>query len=149
MPFSSTSLLQFDELKELLARYAGSSAGRGLILALTPHNDHFLLESDLAEAGEAIGYLREVSGAQETARGAAIRLRFDQLRDVELAVRTLRVEGAALEGREIVDLFHTLSIAGEYRGLLAAVATLSEFGRFARHCTSLPASVFARCEPGG
>ncbi|MGI9073772.1 MAG: endonuclease MutS2 [Bryobacteraceae bacterium] len=123
MPFSSASLLQFDELKELLAKYAGSVAGRALVFALTPHNDRFALEADLAEAGEAIGYLRGVSGAQETARGAAIRLRFDQVRDVDVAVRTLRVEGAALEGREILDLFHTLSLAGEYRGLLAAVAT--------------------------
>ena len=122
MPFSSASLLQFDELKELLAKYAGSVAGRALVFALTPHNDRFALETDLAEAGEAIGYLQEVSGAQETARGAAIRLRFDQVRDVDVAVRTLRVEGASLEGREIVDLFQTLSLAGEYRGLLIAVA---------------------------
>ncbi|MGI8958572.1 MAG: endonuclease MutS2 [Bryobacteraceae bacterium] len=123
MPFSSTSLLQFDELKELLAKYAGSASGRALVFALTPHNNRFALDSDLAEAGEAIGYLREVAGAQESARGAAIRLRFDQLRDVDVAVRTLRVEGASLEGREIVDLLHTLSLAGEYRGLLGAVAT--------------------------
>jgi DNA mismatch repair protein MutS2 len=122
MPFSGASLLQFDELKELLAKYAGSVAGRALVFALTPHNNRFALESDLAEAGEAIGYLREVSGAQETARGAAVRLRFDQVRDVELAVRTLRVEGASLDGPEILDLFHTLSLAGEYRGLLLAVA---------------------------
>jgi DNA mismatch repair protein MutS2 len=122
MPFSSTSLLQFDELKELLAHYGGSAAGRALVVTLAPHTDRLLLEADLADAGEAIGYLREVSGAQETGRGAAIRLRFDQLRDVEGGVRTLRVEGASLEGREILDLFHTLSLAGEYRGLLLSVA---------------------------
>lgn len=122
MPFSSTSLLQFDEMKELLAHYAGSAAGRALVLALEPQKDRFALEADLAEAGEAIGYLRELSGAQETGRGAAIRLRFDKLRDVEGAVRVLRVEGASLEGREILDLFYTLSLAGEYRGLLLSVA---------------------------
>ena len=122
MPFSSTSLLQFDELKEVLAKYAGSAAGRALVFALEPHHDHFGLEADLAEAGEAIGYLREVSGAQETARRAAIRLRFDQLRELEGALRTLRVEGASLESREILDLFHTLSVAGEYHGLLLSVA---------------------------
>src|SRR5947208_15635942 len=116
MPFTSASLLQFDELKELLAKYAGSAAGRALIFAVLPHNDRFVLDADLAEAGEAIGYLREVSGAQDTARGAAIRLRFDQLRDIEGPVRTLRVEGASLDGREILDLFHSLALAGEYRG---------------------------------
>ncbi|MFL6354324.1 MAG: endonuclease MutS2 [Bryobacteraceae bacterium] len=135
MPFSSTSLLQFDELKELLAKYAGSAAGRALIFGLAPQDNRVGLEADLAEAGEAIGYLREVSGAQETAHGAAIRLRFDQVRDVEVAVRTLRVEGASLEGREILDLFHTLSLAGEYRGLLAAVA--ERYPRLARRSANL------------
>jgi DNA mismatch repair protein MutS2 len=135
MPLNSTSLLQFDELKELLAKYAGSAAGRALVFALDPHNDRFGLEADLAEAGEAIGYLREVSGAQETARGAAIRLRFDQLREVEGALRTLRVEGASLEGREILDLFHTLSVAGEYHGLLLSVA--ARYPRLARRAENL------------
>jgi DNA mismatch repair protein MutS2 len=135
MPFSSTSLLQFDELKELLAKYAGSAAGRVLVFALEPQKDRFALESDLAEAGEAIGYLREVCGAQKSARGAAMRLRFDQLRDVEGPVRILRVEGASLDGHEIVDLFHTLSLAGEYRGLLLSVA--ERYPRLAQRARTL------------
>ncbi|MGA8027302.1 MAG: Smr/MutS family protein, partial [Bryobacteraceae bacterium] len=122
MAFSSTGLLQFDELKELLAAYAGSLAGRALVHALEPRHELPELESDLAEAGEAIAYLREVSGAQPTAGGAAIRLRFDQLRDIEAPLRTLRVEGASLDGREILDLFQTLAVAGEYRGILLSVA---------------------------
>ena len=122
MSFSSIGLLQFEELKDLLAGYAGSLAGRTLVHDLAPRRDRLALEADLADAGEAIGYLREVSGAQETARGAAVRLRFDQLRDLEAPVRMLRVEGASLDGPRILDLFHTLAIAGEYRGLLLAVA---------------------------
>ncbi|MBV9301441.1 MAG: Smr/MutS family protein [Acidobacteriaceae bacterium] len=122
MPFSSESLLQFGELKELLAKYAGSIAGRSLVLELVPRRDRAALEADLAEASEAIGYLREVSGAQEPSHGAAIRLRFDQLRDIALSLRTLRVEGASLDGRQILDLFHTLALAGEYRGILLSVS---------------------------
>ena len=87
MSFSSSGLLQFPELKDLLAKYAGSAAGRALVEELEPHRDRARLESDLAEAGEAIGYLRETSGAQEAKAGAAIRLRFDQLRDIETAQR--------------------------------------------------------------
>ncbi len=123
MPFSSTALLQFDELKELLAGYAGSTAGRALIHALEPRSERIPLEDDLAEVGEAIGYSRELSGAQETARGAAIRLRFDQLPGIEAPVRTLHVEGASLEGREILDLFQTLTLAGEYRTILLSAST--------------------------
>ncbi len=122
MSFSGAALLQFDELKDLLAEYAGSSAGRALIYTLEPNRDRPTLEADLADAGQAIDYLRELSGAQTAGRGAAIRLRFDQLRDIDAAVRTLRVEGASLGGREILDLFHTLAIAGEYRAILVSLA---------------------------
>ncbi|HTU48034.1 MAG TPA: Smr/MutS family protein [Bryobacteraceae bacterium] len=135
MPFSSTALLQFDELKELLASYAGSSAGRALIDALVPKHDRFAIEADLADAGEAIAYLRELAGAQETTRGAAIRLRFDQLPEIEHSLRTLRVEGASLDGREILDLFQTLTIAGEYSGILLSVR--DRYQRLARRATEL------------
>ncbi len=135
MPFSSTALLQFDELKDLLAGYAGSLAGRALLYAIEPHHDRFALESNLADAGEAIGYLRELSGAQETARGAAIRLRFDRLPDIEAPLRILRVEGASLDGREILALFQTLAVAAEYRGILVSVA--SRYPRLAHRAHAL------------
>ncbi|MBV8830743.1 MAG: endonuclease MutS2, partial [Acidobacteriaceae bacterium] len=135
MSFSSSGLLQFPELKDLLGKYAGSAAGRALVEELEPHRDRARLESDLAEAGEAIGYLRETSGAQEAKAGAAIRLRFDQLRDIETPARILRVEGASLDGREILDLFHTLALAGEYRGILLGVA--ERFPLLARRATKL------------
>ncbi len=128
--FSSTGLLQFEELKELLARYAGSAAGRELVGALEPHRDRTVLEADLAEAGEAIAYLRDAAGGESAARGATVRLRFDQLRDVGPAVRILQVEGTSLEGREILDLFHTLALAGEYRAVLLGVS--ERFPRLAR-----------------
>lgn len=135
MSFSSAALLQFDDLKDLLARYAGSSAGRALVLALDQHRDRFALENGLADAGEAIVYLREVSGAQEAARGTAVRLRFDQVRELDAVVRVLQVEGASLDGREILDLFHTLAIAGEYRGILLSVS--DRYPRLAQRASKL------------
>ena len=39
MSFSSIELLQFAELQTLVARYAGSNAGRTLVEALNPHSD--------------------------------------------------------------------------------------------------------------
>ena len=123
MPFSSTELLQFDDLRELLAGYAGSEAGRVLIYALDPHSERARLEADLADAGEAIAYLREVSGQATAPSGAAIRLRFDQLPPVEESVRILKVAGASLDGRQILDLFATLALAGEYRSILQAAAS--------------------------
>ena len=135
MAFDSTELLQFGELKDLLAGYAGSEAGRDLVAALEPHSERSALEADLADAGESIAYLRELSGAQQTSRGAAIRLRFDQLRDIASSLRILRVEGASLEGRQIMDLFHTLALAGEYRAILLSVS--ERFPRLARRAHHL------------
>ena len=123
MSFSSTELLQFNELVDLLANYAGSAAGRELVYSLEPHRDLAALESGLAEAGEAISYLREISGAQQASSASLIRLRFDQLPSIDIAVRVLKVEGASLEGRQIQDLFATLAVAGEYRGILQKVAS--------------------------
>jgi DNA mismatch repair protein MutS2 len=122
MPYSSIGLLQFDEFIELLRTYAGSEDGKDLVSGLAPHSERASLEADLAEAGEAIAYLREISGAQQATSGAAIRLRFDQIRPIGGCIRILRVEGASLEGVQIRDLFATLMLAGEYRGILQRVA---------------------------
>jgi DNA mismatch repair protein MutS2 len=135
MPFSSSVLLQFDELKELLASYAGSAAGKQQMLECEPRPNRPAVENDLAETSEAIAYLRDAASPQKAAAGAAIRLRFDQLRDIEAPLRLLRVEGARLEGLEILDLFHTLSLAGEYRALLLAVA--DRYPRLARRAQNL------------
>ncbi|MFZ0588900.1 MAG: Smr/MutS family protein [Bryobacteraceae bacterium] len=120
MPFRGADVLQFGELKELVASYAGSAAGKQKILDCDTEADRLAIEASLAEAGEAIAYLLEVSSPQKAAHGAVVRLRFDQIRPVP-SLPLLRVQGARLEGPEILDLFQTLFIAGEYRALLLAV----------------------------
>lgn len=135
MSFSGRGLLQFNELREKLAGYAGSAAGRKLVESIEPHQDLAALESDLAEAGEAIGYLRELAGAQPASSHAAIRLHFDQLPAIDLALRLLKVEGASLDGRQIQDLFATLALAGEYRSILQKTA--SRFPLLAAHSAKL------------
>ena len=67
--------------------------------------------------------------------GDLLRLRFDQLRDVEGAVRILKVEGASLAGREILDLFHNFALAGEFRAALLSV--VARFPRLARRAHNL------------
>jgi DNA mismatch repair protein MutS2 len=135
MSFSSTDLLQFEEFKELLARYAGSNAGRELVGDLEPQRDRLAVTAALAEVGEAINYLRELSGPQTGGSANVIRLRFDQLRDIETPVRILQVEGASLDGPAILDLFHTLALAGEYRGAL--LSTTERFPRLAQRAHKL------------
>jgi DNA mismatch repair protein MutS2 len=118
MPFSSIQTLQFPELLDLLAQYAGSLAGRSLVYGLEPNTNRPILEAALKEAGEAIDYLRDTGES----KSSLLRLRFDQLRDVETPVKTLMVHGASLDGRQILDLFHTLALAGEYRGVLISLS---------------------------
>lgn len=134
MPFSSQSLLQFEELKVLVASYAGSEAGAELLLEVDPGGNRFAVEADLADAGEAITYLREAANP-EGSRGAAVRLRFNQLRDVRPSLTVLRVEGARLDGKALLDLFQVLEIAGEYRTLLVGVR--ERFPRLARRADAM------------
>ncbi|MGH9626008.1 MAG: endonuclease MutS2, partial [Bryobacteraceae bacterium] len=97
-----------------------------------------MLDNALADAGEAIAYNAELSGTQQTGRGAPIRLRFDQLRDLEGPLGVLQIEGAALTGSQILDLFHSLAIAGEYRAALLSVAErYPHLARLARQLVDL------------
>ena len=135
MPFSSTELLQFDELRDLVAKYAGSSAGRKLAENLAPHHELAQLESDLADLREAIFYARDAAGAEQSSGSALVRLRFDRLPAIDSSLRILRVEGASLEGRQIQDLFTTLAVAGEYRAALQK--SVNRFPRLAARASHL------------
>jgi DNA mismatch repair protein MutS2 len=135
MSFHGAALLQFDELKDLIASFAGSVAGKQRVLSCGTSGSREAAEADLAEAGEAIGYLRDASEPQRAAQGVTVRLRFDQLRDLEGILRLLRVEGARLDGLEILDVFHVLSISGEYRAVLASSS--GRYPRLGRRAQSL------------
>src|SRR5579885_3349053 len=116
----STELLEFDDLKRLLAGYAGSAGGRARVEALELCIDRAAIEEQLALVGEAIGYLREQLTRQPAGRAAAIRLNFSQIPDVAMQLRILRIAGASLDGLQLLELFRVLSLAGEYRAVLHA-----------------------------
>ena len=59
-------------------------------------------------------WARRVS-RKPAARGAAIRIRFDSIPDVSAILPMLRIEGAALEPKQILDLTRLLEQAGEIR----------------------------------
>jgi DNA mismatch repair protein MutS2 len=125
MQKASTALLEFDALKNLLARYVSSPGARRLLEALAPASDLSELEPALAVTAEAIGYWRASSQPQPAARGAAVRFRFDGLPDLSPHGAKLAIEGAVLEAREILELLQTLDRACDIRAVLKAVS-----GRF-------------------
>jgi DNA mismatch repair protein MutS2 len=115
------SVLEFESLRALLARYLRTPLGRAQLDLIEPLSDRAAIEIALAEASEALEYLRTASQPQAPVRGAAIRLRFESGADPGPAVGRLRIEGAVLDGIEIFELTRLLDFAGECRSVLTAL----------------------------
>ena len=132
---TSAEVLEYESLRELLGRYVSSPLGRGLLEKIAPHGDRARLEEDLAEAAEAIGYLRTAARPHPAGRGAAIRIDFSQLPDLGPAIHKLRIEGASLDPREIFDLFTLLDRAADAKSVLTAVQ--ERFPRLGRRAQAI------------
>ena len=122
MKATSADVLEYESLRALLGRYVSSPPGKAELARIAPHADAARLDADLADAGEAIEYLRTAARPQTAARGAAIRLDFSGIPDLTEAVHKLRIEGASLEGNEIFELFGVLDRAADAKSVLQAVA---------------------------
>ncbi len=118
----SADLLEFEALRALLGGYIRSPLGAGELEKVEPHADRAALEITLSDTAEAIEYLKSAMQPQTASRGAAIRIRFDAIPDIEHAVGILRIEGAGLEAKQIFELTHLLEQAGEIRSILASAA---------------------------
>jgi DNA mismatch repair protein MutS2 len=132
---TSAAVLEFEALRQLLGRYISSPLGRRELEKVAPHADGARLAGDLAEAGEAVEYLRAAARPQPAARGAAIRIDFSGLPDVEPSVHKLRIEGASLDPKEIFDLFLLLDRAADAKSLISAAA--ERFPRLGRRAQTI------------
>src|ERR1035441_5858906 len=122
MKATSATTLEYESLRALLGRYVSSPPGKAELARIAPHTDAARLAADLADAGEAVEYLRSAARPQTAARGASIRIDFGGFPDLTEAVHKLRIEGASLEGKEIFDLFGVLDRAADAKSVLNAVA---------------------------
>lgn len=116
MPFTGLDALEWDQVHALVARGIASPAGAIEMEGVAPSIDSERIEHDLAETGEAMEFLRAAS------QGKAIRVNLNGLPDVAKSVQKLRIEGAALEPREIFDLILFLDRAADAKSSLAAAA---------------------------
>jgi DNA mismatch repair protein MutS2 len=114
----SADLLEFEPLRELVGRYVGSPLGRAELDRLAPHSDRAALVNALADVAEAIAYQGASRQPQAAGRGSAIRLRFNSIPDVAAALSVLRIEGAMLEPKQILELGRLIEEAGEIRAAL-------------------------------
>jgi DNA mismatch repair protein MutS2 len=119
---TSGETLEFDALKEVLGRYLSTALGRRELAKVRPLSERNRIRAFLDETAEALEYQRlATQGPQQGGRGAAIRLRFDAPADIERTVQKLRIEGAALDGKEIFDLSGLLDRCGEARHTLTSL----------------------------
>jgi DNA mismatch repair protein MutS2 len=109
--------------------------GRSELRDIAPLNNRPAIENALADAAEAIEYLRASSNPQTAGRGAAIRPRFDLGADPEPLVARLRIQGATLEAAEIFELARLLDAASEARSMV--LSARERFPRLAAHASSI------------
>src|SRR5437870_3522316 len=88
MDFSLVSL-EFDRLKELLARYMSTDAARELLQKLQPSTDEAALDEEHTTTAEAMSYLRE------------FRVGFSDIALLPEALHKLTIAGSTLEIPEI------------------------------------------------
>jgi DNA mismatch repair protein MutS2 len=101
---SSSRVLEFDALRELLRGYASSPLGQERISALVPSTERAWIEGQQELAGE-IREFRRVGG----------RFDFSGLIKIGLLVEKSRIAGAALETSEIRDVILVVDRAAEWR----------------------------------
>lgn len=118
LPKFSADLLEFEALRQLVGRFVQSPLGHAELAQITPHSDRAELEKTLAEAGEAVAYVRASQQPQAVSRGSAIRVSFGSIPDVAATLPMLRIEGASLEAPQILQLTRFLEQAGEVRSAL-------------------------------
>jgi DNA mismatch repair protein MutS2 len=101
---SSERVLEFDQLRQLLAIYTGSPLGHERVMQLTASRDRQWIERQQQLATELRGYLR-----------AGGHFDFHGLLDPTAVVNKSRIRGAALEIIEIRDLLLVADRAAEWR----------------------------------
>src|SRR5664279_6563708 len=101
---TSEPLLEFDNLRELLAVYAASPLGKMRIAALAPSQDRNWIEREHQLARELRGFLQ-----------AGGRFDFHGLLDPTQLIRKSRIKGAALELTEVRDVLALADRAAEWR----------------------------------
>ncbi len=122
MRATSSETLEYELLRDLLARYTSSALGLLELAKVQPNTDRAALEATHAETAEAIDFLRSAAAPKPRQGGTAIRINFSGLPDLNDAVHKLRIEGASLDPKELYDVIALLDRASDAKSILNAVA---------------------------
>jgi DNA mismatch repair protein MutS2 len=107
VPHTSSRLLEFETLRELLAGYASSPLGKRRIAQLVPSLDRAWIETEQQRTTEIREY-RRVGGGFE----------FAGLPEIDTLIEKSRIAGAALETTEIRDVVLVADRASEWREIV-------------------------------
>lgn len=118
MRVTSADLLEFEQLRALLGRFIASPLGARELERAEPSTDREAIEEELEETAEALAHERALEKPQPTAHGSAVRVRFHDIPDCGKAIAKLRIEGAVLEGTEVLELVSLLETAAEVKSAL-------------------------------
>jgi DNA mismatch repair protein MutS2 len=124
-------VLEFESARALIARYVRSPLGQAELALVEPTSDRARIEAALADLTEAVKYSHTAARPKAAAHGAAIRLDFSLPADPAPFVARLRIEGATLEGHEILVLARVLDVSAEARSILITVG--DKFPRLAAY----------------
>ncbi len=103
-------LLDYEGVRALVGRHVYSAAGHRELAAMAPSHERAVLEDRLAEVDEALRYLTDGESFE-----ALPKLRFSGLEDVSRPIEKVRIEGAVLDGLEILAIRTWLERATEFR----------------------------------
>ena len=101
------SILEFEQLRQLVRRHAQTQMGRAQVNGLQPFDDFQKLQHALAETAEAIQL-----------RATGVRFTFDGVADPNEAIAHLRIQGTALEALTILDLVRLCGAALDARNAI-------------------------------
>lgn len=118
MKYASADLLEFEELRELVRRFISSPLGSAELDGVAPSPDREAIEEGFADTREALDHERALETRQPAAHGSAVRVRFQEIPDARQAIAKLRIEGAALDGKEVLEVVTLLQCAAEIRSAL-------------------------------
>jgi len=103
------SILEFDQLRQLVRRYAQTQMGREHVDALQPFDDFGALQRVLSEVAEALQL-----------RTRAVRFSFEGVADPQAAIAHLKIQGTALEPLTMLDLVRLCNAALDARNAILA-----------------------------
>ena len=121
MRINSGGILEFADLKRLLGRFISSPLGASRLAEAEPLCNRATLEEILADTGEAIAHEQALDRPRPASRSSAVRLRFDGIPDCRGPIAKLHIEGAGLDGLEILQVTLLLEKALDIRSALAGV----------------------------